>query len=139
MGAGDGEQTAPTRLVGVPGLPWKLEGRVSPLTPTIFLTGSNLRKNEKCPQSDMCKDVGWRVYIWRKLLSQKNDQLKTFWYIHMTKFQAVIKLTHSFMCCYGKMFQIYCWVENAGYKITCIVSFQFCKKQNHLSTTVIYI
>lgn len=43
------------------------------------------------------------------------------------------------MCCYGKMVQIYCWVENTGYKITYIVSSQFYKKRNHLSTWRLYI
>lgn len=56
-----------------------------------------------------------------------------------TDCQALIKLMQSFMCCYGKMVQIYSWVENTGYKITYIVSSQFCKKPNHLSTCRLYI
>ena len=49
------------------------------------------------------------------------------------------KIGVSFMCCYGKMVQIYCWVGNTGYKITYRVSSQFCKKPNHLSTCRLYI
>ena len=64
----------------------------------------------------------------------RGGQLETCWCIRVTDCQALIKLVQSFMCCYGKMVQIYCWVENTGYKITYIVSSQFYKKRNHLST-----